>query len=602
MTETAKDQQRPLMASDTPYQIDESDPEIREKVRHVVGQLYYRQFFILWGLTFAFYILVVGRDILSAPADVATLLHISNSSVLGLLLIVLGLEKMGKFGAHNIYLTPIPIGIAMVVNVYLHVILTGNVDYIARGLLIIMAFSVVAMLPWIFWVLVGFATFAHICISLEMLGPDSVTMIGVGVGAMMVSYGGFAVRYNSILEQARLNHLNQKRAEKLEQLARAKDEFIANMSHELRTPLTGLMGMVDLLDKANLQKEERHYLNTAKTSAETLRIVIDDILSLSKLGAGKLELHPEMFDPNKLLSEISEMMSVGAKNKGIGLALKLPEPPLPMIIADQGRIRQVLFNLLGNAVKFTDDGQIILSATTLEQAGDNITIRLSVEDTGVGIAAADVERLFERFAQVDSSSTRAQAGTGLGLAISSELAELMDTKIEVESQPGRGSTFWLDIEVAVAKDLPVTEAAKDDSPAKQDITKQALRVLIAEDNPVNQMLIRKLANQDAWTTSFANDGAEAVEAASTRSFDVILMDIQMPNMNGEEATQTIKDSNGPNKQTPIIALTANCMPEDIARYLQLGMVDSIAKPIKFEQFYETIARHVPDRGDPETIE
>lgn len=594
MVEHSSDKKRPDNYADIPYTIDESDPDVRKKVRLVVGELYYRQFFILWALTFAYYLLVVGRDAISAPSEVAVWLHLSNGSVLGFLLLVYALEKMGKIGAWNIYLAPIPIAMAMVINVYLHVILTNDPNYIARGLLVIMAFSVVSMLPWVFWLLTGFATISHVCISYEVLGAESVTMIGVGVGAMMVSYGGFVVRYNSIREQARLNLLNQERAEKLEQLARAKDEFIANMSHELRTPLTGLMGMVDLLDNADLRSEERHYLNTAKTSAETLRVVIDDVLSLSKLGAGKLKLKLGPFELGKLLSEVAEMMAVGAKEKGIALALKLPAEPVPSVVADQGRIRQILFNLLGNAVKFTDRGQIVLSARVLEASGDSSTIRLSVEDTGPGIAPENLERLFRRFEQVDSSSTREKAGTGLGLAICTELAELMDSKIQVESTVGSGSTFWFDLTVALAEPSNQMESTPPTQEVNQEeVAAHALNILIAEDNPVNQMLIRKLVTKENWQSKFVDDGQKAVEAAANQQFDLILMDIQMPIMNGEAAAVAIKQSDGLNSKTPIIALTANCMPEDVERYLSIGMVDSIAKPIKFDQFYKTIVQNIP---------
>ncbi len=388
------------------------------------------------------------------------MLHASNASVIILLLATYAQEKRGKIDASNIYLAPIPISIAMVFNVYCHVVLTGDLDSLSRGLLLIMAFSVVSMLPWVFWLLTGLATVSHIAVAYSVMGSDSSQLIGVGVGAMMVSYGGFVVRYNSIREQARLNLQNQERAEKLAQLAKAKDEFIANMSHELRTPLTGLMGMVDLLDKAPLRPEDRHYLNTAKTSAETLRVVINDILDLSKLGAGKLKLVNAPFDMAILLSEVSEMMAVGAKAKGVGLALKLPEDVIPQLIGDQSRLRQVLFNILGNAVKFTEDGQVVMSAEVLEDSASDLTLRLCIEDTGVGIAEDDIIRLFARFEQADSSSTRRHSGTGLGLSICQELLELMGSTIKVESRYGRGSSFWFDIKLEKSSQ-PAADSNRD---------------------------------------------------------------------------------------------------------------------------------------------
>ena len=577
---------------DIPYQIDESDPATRVRVRAIIGELYYRQFFILWALTFVYYLLVIARDIVSAPADVAWMLQLSNASVIILLLATYVQEKRGKIDASNIYLAPIPISIAMVLNVYCHVLLTGDSDILTRGLLVIMAFSVVSMLPWVFWLLTGLATTFHIAVSYSVLGSESGQLIGVGVGAMMVSYGGFVVRYNSIREQARLNLQNQERAEKLVQLSKAKDDFIANMSHELRTPLTGLMGMVDLLDKAPLSSQERHYLNTAKTSAETLRVVINDILDLSKLGAGKLKLVPGPFDMATLLSEVSEMMAVGAKAKGVGLALKLPENPIPKLVGDQSRLRQILFNIVGNAVKFTEEGQVVLSAEILGETSESLSMRLCIEDTGVGIAEDDIVRLFARFEQADSSSTRRHGGTGLGLSICQELLGLMGSKIWVESRYGRGSSFWFDLKLEKSAQ-PVEDSAdlQNDAVAADHILEKQLKILVAEDNPVNQMLIRRLIESDHWVAEFVTDGKEALDRAESQVFDVILMDIQMPVMNGEEATRRIRAGRGLNKSTPIIALTANCMPDDVERYLAAGMTDSIAKPIKLDDFYRTISLH-----------
>ena len=592
MTENGSPQDKRAYPLDIPYHLDESDSATRVRVRAIVGELYYRQFFILWALTFAYYLLVIVRDIISAPADIGWMLHASNASVVVLLLATYVQEKRGKVDASNIYLAPIPISFAMVLNVYCHVMLTGDPNILMRGLLVIMAFSVVSMLPWIFWLLTGFATITHIVVAYIVLGAESGQLIGVGIGAMMVSYGGFIVRYNSIREQARLNLQNQERAEKLAQLSKAKDDFIANMSHELRTPLTGLMGMVDLLDKAPLSSQERHYLNTAKTSAETLRVVINDILDLSKLGAGKLKLVSGPFDMAMLLSEVSEMMAVGAGAKGVGLALKLPENPIPQTVGDQSRLRQILFNILGNAVKFTEKGQVVLSAEIQSETAEAISLRLCVEDTGVGIAEDDVVRLFARFEQADSSSTRRHGGTGLGLSICQELLGLMGSKIWVESRYGRGSSFWFDLTLEKSTQ-PVDDAAEREGDAvnAERILAKPMKILVAEDNPVNQMLIRKLTESEHWTSEFVTDGKQALDRAEAQAFDVILMDIQMPVMNGEEATRQIRAGDGLNKSTPIIALTANCMPDDVERYLAAGMTDSIAKPIKLDDFYRTISIH-----------
>lgn len=592
MTENGSPSDKRAYPLDIPYYLDESDSATRVRVRAIVGELYYRQFFILWALTFAYYLLVIVRDIVSAPDDIGWMLHGSNASVIVLLLATYVQEKRGKVDASNIYLAPIPISFAMVLNVYCHVMLTGDPNILMRGLLVIMAFSVVSMLPWVFWLLTGFATISHIVVAYIVLGSESGQLIGVGIGAMMVSYGGFVVRYNSIREQARLNLQNQERAEKLAQLSKAKDDFIANMSHELRTPLTGLMGMVDLLDKAPLSSQERHYLNTAKTSAETLRVVINDILDLSKLGAGKLKLVPGPFDVATLLSEVSEMMAVGAGAKGVGLALKLPESPIPQTVGDQSRLRQILFNILGNAVKFTEEGQIVLSAEILSETSEEISLRLCVEDTGVGIAEDDVVRLFARFEQADSSSTRKHAGTGLGLSICQELLGLMGSKIWVESRYGRGSSFWFDLTLKKSTEpVESIESRHGHTVAAENALEKPLKILVAEDNPVNQMLIRKLTESEHWQCEFVTDGEQALDLAVRQVFDVILMDIQMPVMNGEEATRQIRAGGGLNKSTPIIALTANCMPDDVERYLAAGMSDSIAKPIKLDDFYRTISTH-----------
>lgn len=600
MSDTGPSNQQDVAGRAANMRHDQSDAVFSAKISAVVGELYYKQFFILLYLTVAYYLIVVVRDVVSAPADVAWLLHGSNALVLGFLAATWLLEKQGSINVTNIYLTPIPISLMMVVNVNLHIVLLDDPDSLPRGILLIMAFGIVSMFPWIFWLLVLLATAVHIIVSALILEGEAGQMIAVGVGAAMISYGGFAVRYNSIREQVRLNLLNQERAEKLAQLAKAKDEFIANMSHELRTPLTGLMGMVDLLDEAPLPKEERQYLATAKTSAETLRVIINDILDLSKLGAGKLRLVPSEFDIVQLARNVAEMMAVSANEKGIELKVDLPDKPVTGLVGDQARITQVLFNLLGNAVKFTDEGSVTLSLDQLDENDRTVTVRLSVEDTGVGIAPQDISRLFDRFEQVDSSSTRKQAGTGLGLSISQELVRLMDSRIELESEVGTGSRFWFEITLEKASERKADSPApigESDPDLRKAIMGRPLKLLVAEDNPVNQLLVKKLIGKCPWQADFVEDGEQAIWAADRSIYDLILMDIQMPNMNGEEAATTIRRESGPNANTPIVALTANCMPEDVERYLAKGINDTIAKPINLDTFYDTIARHLAQKDD-----
>jgi CheY-like chemotaxis protein len=246
---------------------------------------------------------------------------------------------------------------------------------------------------------------------------------------------------------------------------------------------------------------------------------------------------------------------------------------------------------VGNAVKFTDYGEIIISVEYEALSDDRAHIRLSVEDTGFGISENDIKCLFDRFEQVDSSSTRGKGGAGLGLAISQELAMLMGTLIEVKSELGKGSCFWIDLDVDIAspdsRALETEVLESDKKPLDEDHGKQ-LKILIAEDNSVNQMLIKKLVSKRNWQSILASNGKEACDLAANEKFDLILMDIQMPVMTGLEAAQIIRASGGINNMVPIIAVTANCMPEDIESYKSAGMQDVIGKPLKFDQFYSIV--------------
>lgn len=566
------------------------------RVRTVIGELYSEQFDILLYLTFFYFFMVTIGDLVAVPNGAGILLG-ADILLLSMLVAIFFLERRGVINKSNVYITPIPIAISMLINGYLHMYFLPDPITLVKGILMIVAFGVVALLPWIFWLLLGLSMAFFITTAIWILGEDSKAMIVLGIGAGMISYGSFVMRYNSVRKQIALTLINEERAEKLATLGKAKDQFIANISHELRTPLTGLLGMVNLIDEHGLSEEQLEQLTAAKSSADTLGTIIGDLLDVSTIDAGKLELNIAPFDIEKTGQSVISVMQ-GQVKSDVALVYKMPPTALPVFMGDGARIRQILFNLVGNAVKFTDHGSVHLSISLLgpERSGKDdgpVTVRCLVEDTGVGIAADQVEKLFDRFEQVDASSTRGRSGTGLGLAIAQELAFLMNSRIEVESKIGVGTKFWFDIALERAPEeasnlVALSPSAINDATveAMQD---QPLRILIAEDNPVNQLLISRLLDRPQWKNRLVSDGMAAVDAAEESQFDIILMDIQMPIMNGETATAKIRSEGGPNAATPIIALTANCQESDIKRYREAGFAAHVGKPIVRADFYRTIA-------------
>jgi len=566
------------------------------RIRAAIGSLYSEQFHILLYLTLSYYVLILARDIFSGPEG-ATILIVADFAILVILIGLYYLERRSIINPKNVYLTPIPIAVAMVINGYMHIFLSGDPLMLIKGVLMTVAFGIVSLLPWIFWLLMTFSMVFFFTAAIWMLGPDSKTVLVLGVGAAMISYGSFAMRYNSVRKQIALTLMNEERAQTLETVGKAKDQFIANISHELRTPLTGLLGMVNLIDERGLSAEQTEQLAAAKSSADTLGTIIGDLLDVSSLDAGKLGLNIVPFDLEKTVQSVVSVMQSQAR-EGVSLTHTMPSGGLPRLIGDASRIRQILFNLVGNAVKFTDQGEVKLNVILLEDDA-NLWIRFVVQDTGVGIPDANFEKLFDRFEQVDASSTRARAGTGLGLAIAQELAGLMDSKIEVESQVDVGTRFWFDLVLnrAPAEAVAATNGAFSDREADteehaEDIFSRPLNILVAEDNPVNQLLIGKLLGHPQWKSQVVPDGLTAAKAADESHFDIILMDIQMPEMNGETATQAIRAGGGLNSETPIIALTANCQESDIARYKEAGFSAHVGKPIAGPDFYGTIAKLV----------
>ncbi len=387
----------------------------------------------------------------------------------------------------------------------------------------------------------------------------------------------------------------EKREQALIQASRAKSDFLANMSHELRTPMNGVIGMTDLLGDSELQDDQQVLLSHIKTSADHLLSVINDILDFSKIEAGMMVIEKAPFNLRRAVEEISIISGGHVEDKGLALDLKV-DPKLPaMVLGDVVRIRQVLINLVGNAVKFTTEGKVELAINLVSHHQDDLNIMFSVRDTGVGIAPEKQAKVFEHFTQADSSTTRSFGGTGLGLAICKQLVELMGGHIDLESDLGVGSRFFfvLTMKAAVNQDhlvddvpSPMSEMAPAMEPARD------LKILLAEDNPINQVYARRVLDSLGAEVTVANNGEEALIRVQELEFDLVLMDCQMPVMDGYEATRLIRKLGGGFTSLPIIALTAFAMAEDRDICLATGMNDYVTKPVDRKILVKTIGKWV----------
>jgi PAS domain S-box-containing protein len=356
--------------------------------------------------------------------------------------------------------------------------------------------------------------------------------------------------------------------------AEAKSQFLANMSHEIRTPMNGVLGVLHLLKSEALSDDGRRLLNEALGCGEMLSALLNDIIDFSKIEAGKLELSTEPVCPVELLHGVADMLRAQAEAKGLYLRVEAADD-LGWAVTDPLRLRQALFNLIGNAVKFTLVGGVVtrLSGQRIDGPdGARVRLRFEIDDTGVGIGEEAGARLFERFRQGDGSTTRRFGGSGLGLAICRRLAELMGGEVGFESQLGKGSTFWLEVEAQACVRPDREETEIDDS------LFAGLRVLLVEDNATNRLIATRMLEALGAQVTTADDGAEGARAARD-GFDLILMDIQMPVMDGVEATQRIRALKGPAGAVPILAMTANAMAHQQAGYIAAGMDGAIAKPL-----------------------
>lgn len=374
----------------------------------------------------------------------------------------------------------------------------------------------------------------------------------------------------------------------------AKTRFLAVMSHEMRTPLNAIVGMTTLLADSTLDDEQRAYVETARTSTDALLDLINDVLDFSKIDTGHTELVAVDFDVIECVSSAMELLRPRAVAKGLRFAATVGDEVPRWLKGDPGRLRQVLVNLVGNAVKFTDGGEVVCAVSGAVE-GDRARLQISVRDTGIGIPAERQQAIFEAFQQVDPSSTRRYEGSGLGLAISKRLVTLMGSELHLRSAPGQGSTFWFEV------CLPVGRAAEPSTGPAPGAELPRLRILLAEDNPINQRVGLRLLEMLGLDADVAADGVETLAALHRAEYDLVLMDVRMPELDGLEATRRLRSTLPADRQPRVVALTANATREDEAACFEAGMDAFLSKPLRVSALESTLHRLFDDPARDEGV-
>lgn len=423
-----------------------------------------------------------------------------------------------------------------------------------------------------------------------------VVFAGVALASLQMAVIGMLIWTNlrRRAAEAKLQISLEERQKALEEASRAsemKSRFVANISHEIRTPMNGVLGMLHLLSATPLEKEQRECVGLAQSSGEALLAILNDILDFSRIEANRLELMASAFSLRQQLRGVCGLLLPAAKAKGLPLELSIEDGVPDSLRGDSGRLRQVLLNLVNNAVKFTDAGVVAVSVRVLASLGNQIQLRFSVKDSGIGIGAEQIHQLFQPFSQVDDSSTRRFGGTGLGLAISQQLAQLMGGRITVTSELGRGSEFQFDLPFEVL----AGESGTSLPAALGGQSYASKTVMVVEDHPLNRTLAKRLLERYGCRVAVAEDGARALALLPEVKPDLVFMDVQMPGLSGLEVTHEIRNSSASWRSVPIVAMTASSMSGDRERCLEAGMDGYLSKPLDLMALEEALSRWLVEK-------